>query len=81
LSHDVEDLHDEVCQLLEEFDSIAYRLLDKNTLVAFEKHVMDTTALNKSMQTLSMSSGSVYNPTSVSTSQYYSQSMDIDEPM
>jgi hypothetical protein len=54
LSHDVEDLHDEVCQLLEEFDGIGCRLLDKNIMLAFEKYVSDNTALNKSMQNLSV---------------------------
>lgn len=56
LSHDVEDLHDEVCQLLEEFDVVAYRFLDRTIMKAFEKYVSENTAFNKSMQNLSVTS-------------------------
>lgn len=55
LSHDVEEIHDEVCELLEEFDVIAYRFLDRNIMTAFEKHVSDNAILNASMNNLSMS--------------------------
>lgn len=54
LSHDVEDLHDEVCQLLEDFDAIAYRFLDRSIMIAFEKYVSENMAFNKSMQNLSI---------------------------
>jgi hypothetical protein len=55
MSQDIEDIHDEVCDLLEEFDSIAYRLLDRTIMSAFEKYVNDNMALNASMKHLSMS--------------------------
>jgi hypothetical protein len=60
LSHDVEDVHDEVCQLLEEFDVIAYRFLDLSIITAFEKYVNDNTILSNSMKNLSVSSGKNY---------------------
>ncbi len=68
LSHDVEDLHDEVCQLLEEFDVIGYRLLERTVIIAFEKYVNDAITLNASMHNMS-----------VKTDTY--QEMDIDECM
>jgi hypothetical protein len=71
LSHDVEELHDEVCELLEEFDVIAYRFLDANVMTAFEKYVSDNAAINASMKNLSMSTAHMAMP----------QQMDIDEIM
>ena len=55
LSHDVEEIHDEVCESLEEFECIAYRFLSREIMMAFEKYVADTAVLNASMHNLSMS--------------------------
>jgi hypothetical protein len=54
LSHDVEELHDEVCELLEDFEVIAYRFLDHNVMMAFENYANDNTTLARSMQNLSV---------------------------
>jgi hypothetical protein len=56
MSHDVEDLHDQVCDLLEQFDKIGYRYLDTNVMLAFEKYVNDNMALSRSMQQMSVAS-------------------------
>jgi hypothetical protein len=73
LSHDIEELHDEVCEALEEFDCIAYRLIDKTVMTAFEKYVNDNLILNASMQNLSVAN------TNQSISTF--EQMDIDEYM
>jgi hypothetical protein len=69
LSQDVEDLHDEVCELFEEFDVIAYRFLDHSVIIAFESFVNDNMILTNFMQNLSVSSTQI---------SQHEQDMEID---
>jgi ribonuclease HI len=52
LSCDVEDLHNEVIELMDEFDTVAYRYLSRHIMVQFENHVNDYMRMNNAFKSM-----------------------------
>jgi ribonuclease HI len=69
LSLDAEDLHDEVIDLLDEFDIVAYRYLSRHTMLQFEDHVNSYMRMNNSFKSMGVSK------------QFVPQTIDMDIDM